>query len=149
MRIIYVNKKYCFYSYNLVEKIIWKNTLRYFPQFFGGFSNATFTFFIFHIFWIILLLDLHFSSFESFYYWILHFHIFCFVELLDSFSPSEFPSLKWIESGECHRFYRLITVFPPPLWDNLGAPLWPPLIHMLACTLHRLDDRDTWCRHLS
>ena len=34
-----------------------------------------------------------------------------------------------------------IRILLPP-WDNLGALLWPSLVHISACTLYLLDDVD-------
>ena len=82
---ILCKQKYCFYSYNLVEKIIWRIPCDI-SRYFFGFSNAAFIFFIFHIFWIILLLDFTFSHLwisEFFNFWIILLLDLTFSRLLD------------------------------------------------------------------
>jgi len=62
---------------NLVEKIIWITSCDI-SRYFFGFSNAAFIFFIFHIFWIILLLDLtssHLLDFRTFGFFIFPFWV--------------------------------------------------------------------------
>ena len=123
---------------------------------FWEFSNATFIFFIFHIFWMNLLLDFTFShllynsiigfyiftSFEFFNFWILHFSLLSFlpwnpcaghgtVESLTQPTPRSHTTLNPVGITT-----RWTTIAQYCLTLNHGAPpILLPTILWFQCTI--------------
>ena len=73
MRIIYVNKKYCFYSYNLVEKIIWRIPCDISRNFFWILKSRVYFLYISHLLNNSIIGFYIFTSFVFLNCWILHF----------------------------------------------------------------------------